>query len=175
MFDFDLGKLLLIGVVALIFIPPKDLPQVLRQLGRMIGKARRIAADFQSQFNEAIRDTELEDLRDEFRNLKEQASVKGAIGQVADIIEESAKIPPIGEMGASAPAAEKAAAVEPPAPAVGPTAPDAASPAPEPTPFVGPPAPAAAASAPDSTPPADPPKAAPEPAEAPKPAAGTGS
>jgi sec-independent protein translocase protein TatB len=154
MFDFDLGKLLLIGVVALIFIPPKDLPQVLRQLGRMIGKARRIAADFQSQFNEAIRDTELEDLRDEFRSLKEQASVKGAVGQIADIIEESAKIPPISE---NAPAAEKAVAADPPAPAVGPPAPAAAAPTPAPDPA------------------ADPLKAAPEAAEAQKPAAGTGS
>ena len=43
MFDFDVGKLLLIGVVALIFIPPKDLPQALRQLGRLLGQARRMA------------------------------------------------------------------------------------------------------------------------------------
>ena len=59
MFDFDVGKLLLIGVVALIFIPPKDLPEALRQLGRLVGQARRMAADFQSQFNEAMREAEL--------------------------------------------------------------------------------------------------------------------
>lgn len=159
MFDFDLGKLLLIGVVALIFIPPKDLPQVLRQLGRLLGKARRIAADFQSQFNEAIRDTELEDLRDEFRNLKEQASVKGAMSQVADIIEESAKIPPIGE---SAPAAANAPAADPPEEAAAPPAPMFGPPAPEPEPAATPLEPA-------------PEPAAVPPEPAPKPAAGTGS
>jgi sec-independent protein translocase protein TatB len=90
MFDFDVGKLLLIGVVALIFIPPKDLPAALRQIGRLVGKARRMAADFQSQFNEAIRDTELDDLKQEFRHLKEQASMTGAVNQVAEIVESAA-------------------------------------------------------------------------------------
>ncbi len=89
MFDFDVGKLLLIGVVALIFIPPKDLPQALRQIGRLVGQARRLAADFQAQFNEAIRDTELDDLKNEFRQLKEQASVAGAMSQMAEIIEDA--------------------------------------------------------------------------------------
>ncbi len=59
MFDFDVGKLLLIGVVALIFIPPKDLPEALRMLGRLVGQARRMATEFQGQFNEALREAEL--------------------------------------------------------------------------------------------------------------------
>jgi sec-independent protein translocase protein TatB len=123
MFDFDVGKLLLIGVVALIFIPPKDLPQALRQIGRLVGKARRMAADFQSQFNEAIRDTELDDLKNEFRHLKDQASVAGAMGQVADIA-DAAGAPLPAETPAPEPAATEAAATaEGPA---GPALPDVA-------------------------------------------------
>jgi sec-independent protein translocase protein TatB len=89
MFDFDVGKLLLIGVVALIFIPPKDLPAALRQIGRMVGKARRMAADFQNQFNEAIRDTELDNLKQEFRHLKEHASMTSAVEKVTEIVENA--------------------------------------------------------------------------------------
>ena len=92
MFDFDVGKLLLIGVVALIFIPPKDLPAALRQLGRLVGQARRIASEFQGHFNEAIRETELGDLKDEFSHLKKAASLEGAMAQVAEIVEPASQI-----------------------------------------------------------------------------------
>ncbi|QGM44841.1 Sec-independent protein translocase subunit TatA/TatB [Methylocystis heyeri] len=67
MFDFDAGKLIVIGVVALVVIPTKDLPRVLRQLGQLIGKARRMAAEFQGQFMEAIREAELHDLRKDLK------------------------------------------------------------------------------------------------------------
>jgi len=87
MFDFDVGKLLLIGVVALIFIPPKDLPEALRQIGRLVGQARRMAGDFQNQFNEAIREAELTDLKDEFSQMKKTASLEGALAHVAEAIE----------------------------------------------------------------------------------------
>jgi sec-independent protein translocase protein TatB len=87
MFDFDVGKLLLIGVVALIFIPPKDLPEALRQIGRLVGQARRMAGEFQNQFNEAIREAELTDLKDEFNHMKKTASLEGALAHVAEAIE----------------------------------------------------------------------------------------
>ena len=107
MFDFDVGKLLLIGVVALIFIPPKDLPEALRQLGRLVGKARRMAAEFQSQFNEAIRDAELDDLKSEFRHLKDQASAEKALKDFAELPETGV---------APTPAANVAEPAGPPAP-----------------------------------------------------------
>jgi sec-independent protein translocase protein TatB len=88
MFDFDLGKLLLIGVVALIFIPPKDLPDALRQLGRLIGQARRMASDFQGQFSEALREAELSQLKDDLHNLKQRASVEDTFGRIADMLEK---------------------------------------------------------------------------------------
>jgi sec-independent protein translocase protein TatB len=87
MFDFDVGKLLLIGVVALIFIPPKDLPQALRQLGRLLGQARRMASDFRAQFDEALRESDLHDLKDEFGQLKQKASLEGTMNRIADMID----------------------------------------------------------------------------------------
>lgn len=74
MFDLDPGKLIVIGIVALIAIPSKDLPRVLRTLGQATGKMRRMAAEFQGQFMEAMREAELDDLK------KEVDAAKAAIG-----------------------------------------------------------------------------------------------
>ncbi|WP_296713475.1 Sec-independent protein translocase protein TatB [Rhodoblastus sp.] len=109
MFDFDVGKLLLIGVVALIFIPPKDLPNALRQLGRIIGQARRMASDFQGQFSEALREAELSQIKDELHNLKQKASVEDAFSHVADMLETKVETPAAPEAaGPEAPAVEAA-------------------------------------------------------------------
>ncbi|MBV9556741.1 MAG: twin-arginine translocase subunit TatB [Pseudolabrys sp.] len=63
MFDIGWGELVVIGVVALIAIGPKELPGVLRTLGQAMGKVRRMAAEFQGQFNEAMREAEMADLK----------------------------------------------------------------------------------------------------------------
>jgi sec-independent protein translocase protein TatB len=63
MFDISWTEFLLIGVVALIFIGPKELPAVLRTLGQWTRKVRSMAADFQSQFQEAMREAEMADLK----------------------------------------------------------------------------------------------------------------
>jgi sec-independent protein translocase protein TatB len=63
MFDVGWTKLLLIAVVALIAVGPKELPAVLRTVGHWMGKIRRMAAEFQSQFQEAMREAEVEDLK----------------------------------------------------------------------------------------------------------------
>jgi sec-independent protein translocase protein TatB len=94
MFDFDMGKLLLIGVVALIFIPPKDLPQALRHLGRLLGQARRMASDFRAQFDEALREADMHDLKDEFAHLKQKASIEGTMDRIADLIDPEKAVKP---------------------------------------------------------------------------------
>jgi sec-independent protein translocase protein TatB len=63
MFDFDGAKLIIIGIVMLIVIKPKDLPGVMRQVGQAVAQLRRMAAEFQGQFNEAMREAELHDLK----------------------------------------------------------------------------------------------------------------
>jgi sec-independent protein translocase protein TatB len=63
MFDISWSELMLIGVVALIVIGPKELPGVLRTLGQWMRKVRSMAADFQNQFHEAMREAEMADLK----------------------------------------------------------------------------------------------------------------
>jgi sec-independent protein translocase protein TatB len=63
MFDIGWGELLVIGMVALIAIGPKELPTVLRSLGQWMGKIKRMANEFQGQFQEALREAELSDLK----------------------------------------------------------------------------------------------------------------
>src|SRR5215831_2838744 len=63
MFDIGWGELVVIGIVALIAIGPKELPTVLRTLGQYMAKIRRMAAEFQGQFQEAMREAEVADLK----------------------------------------------------------------------------------------------------------------
>jgi sec-independent protein translocase protein TatB len=63
MFDISWTEFLLIGVVALIVIGPKELPAVMRSLGQWTRKIRSLAADFQNQFHEAMREAEMADLK----------------------------------------------------------------------------------------------------------------
>ena len=82
MFDFDAGKLIIVGIIALIFIPPKDLPRVLRQAGQMVGKMRRMASEFQGQFMDAMREADMEDLRKEARKLAESTKLEMGLADV---------------------------------------------------------------------------------------------
>jgi len=63
MFNFAWGEIVVIGIVALIAIGPKELPTVLRSIGHFMGKIRRMANEFQGQFQEALREAELSDLQ----------------------------------------------------------------------------------------------------------------
>ena len=63
MFDIGWSELVVIGVVALIAIGPKELPGVLRTVGQYMGKIRRMASEFQGQFQEAMREAEMADLK----------------------------------------------------------------------------------------------------------------
>ena len=62
MFDIGYTELLLIAVVALVVIGPKDLPQALRTAGRWIGQMRRISGHFRAGFDAMVREAELEEL-----------------------------------------------------------------------------------------------------------------
>lgn len=69
MFDIAWSEMLLIGGVALVVIGPKDLPGALRTAGQAIGKIRRMAAEFQGQFNDAMREAELTDLKKQVEDI----------------------------------------------------------------------------------------------------------
>jgi sec-independent protein translocase protein TatB len=63
MFDIAWSEFMLIGAVALVVIGPKDLPKAMRTVGQAVGKIRRMASEFQGQFNDAMREAELHDLK----------------------------------------------------------------------------------------------------------------
>jgi sec-independent protein translocase protein TatB len=82
MFDIAWSELLLIAVVALIFIGPKELPQVLANLGRMTAKLRRSADEFRRHFEESMRESGYEDLHkniQDFRSLNPASQLKAGI------------------------------------------------------------------------------------------------
>ena len=74
MFDIGWSELVVIAVVALIAIGPKELPGVLRMVGQWMGKARKMAGEFQGQFQEAMREAEMADLKKTFDEVKDTAT-----------------------------------------------------------------------------------------------------
>ncbi len=63
MFDIAWSEMVVIGAVALVVIGPKDLPKALRACGEFVGKVKRMAAEFQGQFNDAMREAEIHELK----------------------------------------------------------------------------------------------------------------
>jgi sec-independent protein translocase protein TatB len=80
MFDITSSKLLILGIVALLVIGPKDLPALLRTIGKYMGIIKRHAAEFRSQFDEAMRESELEQLKKEVEKVgsETEASIRSA-------------------------------------------------------------------------------------------------
>jgi sec-independent protein translocase protein TatB len=74
MFDFDIGKMLVVAIVALAVIPPKDLPRVMRTVGQVMGRMRRMASEFQGQFMDAMREAEFDSVRKELAELNQKAT-----------------------------------------------------------------------------------------------------
>jgi sec-independent protein translocase protein TatB len=122
MFDMSWGEVLVIGAVALIVIGPKDLPKALRTLGNMTSQVKKMASEFQSQFNEAMREAELDDIKKEVSGLNEQVSAFNPLGTIHDELKGAIESTP----------AVNAAAAAADAPAAEPAAPALSGPLPEP-------------------------------------------
>jgi sec-independent protein translocase protein TatB len=117
MFDIGWSEILVIAVVALIAIGPKELPGVLRMVGQWMGKARKMAAEFQGQFQEAMREAEMADLKKSFDEVKEAATGLASGGLMTSLqkdVTDSLRIDDIDK---------PAAAIEPPATPTEPAAP----------------------------------------------------
>lgn len=84
MFDIGWSELMVIGVVALVVIGPKELPTVLRSVGRTVGKVRRMAGEFQGQFQDALREAELAEMRKDIGDIAEQARGGFSASEVLD-------------------------------------------------------------------------------------------
>ena len=88
MFEIGWSELLLIGIVALIAIGPKELPTVLRTLGQWMSKLRRMASEFQSQFQEAMREAEMADLKKQVDEMTSQAQSYASFDPVSEVKRE---------------------------------------------------------------------------------------
>jgi sec-independent protein translocase protein TatB len=74
MFDLEWSKLLVIGVVALLVIKPKDLPKALRTLGQWVRHARQVAAEFQTSVEQMAREAELADVKKDIEDATRQVT-----------------------------------------------------------------------------------------------------
>jgi sec-independent protein translocase protein TatB len=131
MFDIAPSELLLLAVVALVFIGPKDLPKVMRVVGRWIGKARATASHFRSGIDEMIRQSELEELEKKWKAENERIMREHPLAAPFDALDASPAAAPAlldaagddASPGALAPPAEPQPVMTPLA-AEAPAAPD---------------------------------------------------
>ena len=124
MFDIGWSELVVIAVVALIAIGPKELPAVLRTVGQYMGKIRRMASEFQGQFQEAMREAEMADLKKHVDEMSDAAKGFTDFDPLASVKKEVDSFT-ADPMGTSTP-------TPPPTPTPAPTpAPDPASVSPE--------------------------------------------
>ena len=83
MFDFAWSEIALIGIVALVFIGPKDLPVAIKAVAEVVKKARRMAGEFQTHVDEMVREANLHEVRDQFNDLR-RMDIKGQILKAVD-------------------------------------------------------------------------------------------
>ena len=141
MFDIGWSELLLIAVVALVVIGPKELPGALRILGQWMTKIRRMASEFQNQFQDAIREAELAELKKEVDEMAAKASSYTQYNPLEDVRKDLEKaagdlpaFDPLTEAGSTPPVPTPPAPTvsEPAAAALAPAAAEPTStPAPE--------------------------------------------
>jgi sec-independent protein translocase protein TatB len=85
MFDIGWTELVLIAVVAVVVIGPKDLPRAMRFVGQWTGKLKRMSREFQNQFNEALRESELDSVKKDIEQITKS-------DPLADVRKESDRI-----------------------------------------------------------------------------------
>jgi len=86
MLDIGWSELLIIGIVMLLVVGPKDLPVFLRTLGKYFGAVKRQAAEFQKHFDDAMREAELDQLKKDVTDLRNE--VEGTFRDTQKSIEE---------------------------------------------------------------------------------------
>lgn len=147
MFDLGWSKLIILVMLAIIVVGPKELPELLRTIGRFVAMLRRQADEFSGHVREAFKDTELQKIKDDVANIKQtaEASVRDLTRTVEDSvkpIEDQMQALERGEAMTTTPAA------------------DALPPTPESTPALADATPPGHADQPESPPAAKPPQVA---------------
>jgi sec-independent protein translocase protein TatB len=100
MLDIGWSEMMVIAAVAIVVIGPKELPGVLRGVGRSLTKLRKMAGEFRSQFDDALREADLQDLKESANTLRDtMGSFKGGMSPLSAIkneilsVEEAVKKP----------------------------------------------------------------------------------
>ena len=91
MFDIGWSEIIVVVIITILVVGPKELPGLLRTVGKTVGNVRRMAGDFQNQFNQALREAELDGVAEtlnDVRNLNPRNAVKNAVSkQLGDLSE----------------------------------------------------------------------------------------
>lgn len=120
MFDISWSELLILGVVTLVFVGPKELPTLMRTLGKYAGVVRRHANEFKLQFDAAMREAELEAVREEVNKM--QASINSEVMRATEHVDDASKLarvepPSMTNTMASETSSDTSATLAPPMPA----------------------------------------------------------
>jgi sec-independent protein translocase protein TatB len=104
MFEINWSELLILAVVTLICVGPKDLPKFLNTMGRYAGMVRRQAAEFRAQFDEAMRQAELDALKKEVNEVRAdiETSVRDAQSEKSVVVAGPPPVQPMLPLGRSA-------------------------------------------------------------------------
>ncbi|MCC0008696.1 MAG: twin-arginine translocase subunit TatB [Hyphomicrobiaceae bacterium] len=89
MFDIGWSELMILGVIALIVVGPKELPGLLRTIGRYAGVAKRQAAEFRQHFDQALKEAELDKLKTDISGFRKE--VEGAAREALRAAEKQAE------------------------------------------------------------------------------------
>jgi sec-independent protein translocase protein TatB len=132
MFDLSSSKLLILGIVALLVVGPKELPMLLRTIGKYVGMIRRQATEFRTQFDDAMRESELDSIKKDVEKMSQdmettmreaEMSVEKEVATANAELEASmANVPPpefgqidaLGPADATTPLPAQVVPVEPP-------------------------------------------------------------
>ena len=82
MFDIGWSELLVVGLVALIVVGPKELPGMMKRIGQMIRKAKNTASNFQRQFEDAMDEGELGELKSSVKGIRDDLDPNKIMGDM---------------------------------------------------------------------------------------------
>lgn len=117
MFEIGWSELLVIGVVLIVVVGPKDLPKMLRTFGRTTTHLKRMAGDFRRQFDDALREAELDEVKDSLKAINPTQDIRKAMNPIRAVGEEIRS----GLMAATKAPEPKVPAADAPATPVAPT------------------------------------------------------
>lgn len=111
MFDIGASELLLIVVVAIVVIGPKDIPLAMRTAGRWIGKIRRVSNHFRAGIDTMIREAEMEEMEKKWQAQNKRVMEEHPNDDVAAVMTGSGQAPP-DTFPSEAPSGDKSSAAE---------------------------------------------------------------